>query len=463
MSAPAIGNTVRGMGRSFGREAFASLENPNYRLYFSGQVVSMVGNWMQTVGQSWLVLQLTGSATMIGLVVALQTLPVLLLGPYGGVIADRVDKRKMMIVLQAGKLALALILGLLAISHTVQIWHVFLLAGLLGLDNSFENPARQAFVQEMVGREHLRNAVSLNQVIANGARAVGPAGAGILIASAGVGVCFLANAASFVAVISSLVMLNTSKLMPSPPAPRAKGQVREGFRYVRRTPALAIPLVMTSIIGCLAYEFQVVLPIVAKETFHGDSRTYGFMTAAMGAGAIAGGLWAAARGRTGTAPMIRSAVGFGLAILATSIAPTFFLALVAMVFVGFTSVTYLTKGSSTVQLATDPMMRGRVMALWAVAFMGSTPIGGPAVGWVCEQFGARAGLVLGGLACLVAAGLGWMYLRSAAGRREIAAEAAALEAAKAAPLDIAAEAAALEASALEATALEAAETAALDV
>lgn len=412
---------ARATGRSFGRDTFASLQNPNYRKYFSGQVISMIGNWMQTVGQSWLVLQLTGSATAIGLVVALQTLPVLVCGPYGGVVADRVNKRRLMIILQAGKGSLALILGLLAITHNVQLWQVFVLAALLGLDNSFENPARQAFVQEMVGRDHLRNAVSLNSVIANGARAVGPAIAGILIATAGVGFCFLANAASFIAVITSLLLLDTSKLMPSTPAPRAKGQVREGFRYVRRTPAIAVPLAMTMIIGCLAYEFQVVLPIVAKETFDGDSKTYGFMTAAMGAGAIVGGLWVAARGRTGTLPLVKSATGFGVAILLAAAAPTFPTILAAMVLVGFSSVTYMSKGNSTVQLAADPMMRGRVLSLWAVAFMGTTPIGGPIAGWVCEQFGARAGLVLGGVACLAGAALGAAYLRSASGRRAAAA------------------------------------------
>jgi MFS family permease len=402
--------------RSFGRDAFASLQNRNYRTYFIGQIISMVGTWMQTVGQSWLVLELTGSSTKIGLVVALQTLPVLLLGPYGGVIADRVDKRRLMIILQAGKGLLALILGMLAVTHQVQLWQVFVLATLLGLDNCFENPTRQSFVQEMVGREDLRNAVSLNSVLTNSARAVGPAAAGIIIATCGVGFCFLINAVSFVAVITSLLLLDVSKLMPSPPTQRAKGQLREGLAYVRRTPAIAVPLTMMAIIGCLAYEFQVVLPIVAQQTFHGGSRTYGFMTAFMGIGAVFGGLWIAARGKTGTRSLVKAAVCFGIAIFAAAAAPNIGLELVALVFVGFTSVSFMSRGSSTLQLAAAPTMRGRVMSLWAVAVMGSTPIGGPIAGWVAEATGARGGLVLGGAACLAAAVLGACYLQFRANR-----------------------------------------------
>jgi MFS family permease len=396
---------------TLGRETFASLRNPNYRRYFSGQAVSLVGTWMQTVAQSWLVLQLTGSGTQVGGVVALQTLPILLLGPYGGVVADRMDKRKLMIGLQSMMGVLALILGLLTVTHSVQLWQVYALAFLLGLNNCFENPARQAFVLEMVGAEDLRNAISLNSVLVNAARAVGPAFAGLIIAAGGIGVCFLINAVSFVAVVVSLVRLDVSKLQQPHPTSRARGQLREGLAYVRRTPELAIPLLMMALIGCLAYEFQVVLPVVARQTFHGGPQVYGFMTAAMGVGAVVGGLYVAARGRTGMVSLVRSSAVFGVVILAAALAPDLAVEIVALLFVGAASVAVLAKGNSTLQLESEPQMRGRVMALWAVAFLGSTPIGGPVAGAVSEEFGGRAGLLMGAVACLVTAGLGGLAVR----------------------------------------------------
>ena len=392
-------------------QTFAALSNPNYRRYYSGQSVSLVGTWMQTIAQSWLVLELTGSATALGVVIALQTLPTLVLGPYAGVIADRMDKRRLMIGLQSAMGALALLLGLLTITGAVQLWHVYVLAFLLGLNNCFENPARQAFVLEMVGPDDLRNAVSLNSVLVNVARAVGPAIAGIVIATGGLGVCFLLNAVSFVAVVTSLARLDVSALAPSVPAPRAPGQLREGLAYVRRTPALAVPLLMMALVGCLAYEFQVVLPVVASETFAGDARTYGFLTAAMGVGAVVGGLFVAARGRTGLWSLVGTSAAFGVAMLAAALAPTLAVALAAMALVGATSVAFLSTGNSTLQLASAPHMRGRVMALWAVAFLGSTPIGGPIAGVVSQHLGGRAGLALGAVACLVAAGMGALVAR----------------------------------------------------
>ena len=394
-----------------GKDTFASLANPNYRRYFTGQAVSLIGTWMQTVAQSWLVLQLTGSGTALGLVVALQTLPVLLLGPYGGVVADRVDKRKLMMALQAMMGVLALVLGILTVTHEVTLWQVYVLAFLLGMNNCFENPARQSFVLEMVGPTDLRNAVSLNSVLVNAARAVGPAVAGIIIATGGIGICFLINAVSFVAVVFSLATLDVSKLAPSKPTDRTRGQLKEGLSYVRRTPTLAIPLLMMALVGCLAYEFQVVLPIVAKQTFGGGANVYGFMTAAMGVGAVVGGLWVAARGRTGVRSLVNSAAVFGVVIAAAAAAPDLILELLALALVGAASVGFLSKGNSTLQLSASPQMRGRVMALWAVAFLGSTPIGGPIAGAVSEQFGGRAGLALGAVACLVAAGLGALTLR----------------------------------------------------
>lgn len=393
------------------RDMFASLENRNYRLYTAGQATSLAGTWMQSIAQSWLVLELTQSATALGIVVALQTLPTLLLGPYGGVVADRVDKRRFMIALQSMMGVLALALGLLTITGVVQLWHVYALALLLGLNNCFENPTRQSFVLEMVGPEHLRNAVSLNSVLVNVARAVGPAIAGFVIVAGGIGVCFLINAASFVAVVASLARLDTSKLTPSVPAPRAPGQLREGLRYVRGEPHLAVPLLMMALVGCLAYEFQVTLPVLAQDTFAGDARTYGFLTAAMGLGAIVGGLSVAARGRTGVRALVITALAFGVAMAAVALSPNLPVALVAMALVGATSVAFLSMGNSTLQLAAAPTMRGRVMALWAVAFLGSTPIGGPIAGFVSQELGGRAGLLLGAASCVVAALMGLLVIR----------------------------------------------------
>ena len=399
--------------RRFRSRTFAALAIPNYRRYFAGQAVSLVGTWMQTIAQGWLLLTLTGSGTALGVLIAVQMTPVLVLGPYGGVVADRVDKRKLMMLVQAGMGTLALILGVLTATGTVQVWHVFVLAGALGMLTVFDNPTRQSFMLEMVGPDDLRNAVTLNSVLVNAARAVGPAVAGILIATVGVGPCFLINAVSYVAVIVSLATLDTALLRPTEPMPRAPGQLREGFRYVRATPALAIPLGMMALIGTLAYEFQVVLPIVARGTFHGGPETYGFMTAAMGAGAVVGGLIVAGSGRTGVRAIVLAATAFGVAILLAAAAPDLNLELVALTLVGACSVTFIAIGNTTLQLATRPDMRGRVMSLWAVAFLGTTPLGGPIAGFVAQQLGGRAGLVLGGAACLVAAGAGVLALRRA--------------------------------------------------
>src|SRR6202034_2261490 len=335
--------------RRVGRMTFSALSVPNYRRYFTGQTISLIGTWMQTTAQAGLVLTLTDSATDLGFIIALQTLPVLLLGPYAGVIADRVDKRRLMVVLQSLMGVQALVLGVLTVTHHIHLWEVCVLAVVLGLNNTFENPARQAFVLEMVGQTDLRNAVTLNSVIVNTARAVGPAIAGVLIATVGVGVCFIANAASFVAVVISLTTMDKAALNPSKPSQRAKGQMRQGFSYVRHNRGLALPLVMMGMVGMLTYEFQVSLPVLARQTFHGNSEVYGFMTAAMGFGAVVGGLVTAARGSTGVRPLIIAATGFGAVTLLAALAPNLGLELAALALVGWGSVSFLALGNSTLQ------------------------------------------------------------------------------------------------------------------
>ena len=393
---------------------FASLRTPNYRRYFAGQAVSLVGTWMQTVAQAWLVLELTGSGTALGLVAAAQFLPILLLAPYGGLLADRLDKRAILVATQTALGAMALTLGALTVTGAVRLWMVVVLALALGVATAIDNPARQAFAQEMVGADGLRNAVSLNSVMVNAARAVGPAVAGVLIATVGTGLCFLINAASYAAVVAALVGMDARALIPAPHLDRAPGQVRQGLRYVARTPDLLVPLMMLALVGTLAYEFQVVLPLMARGPLDGGAGTYGLLTSAMGAGAIVGGLYVAGHGRTGLRPLSTAAAVFGVAILGAAVAPSVATSLVALAAVGAASVAFLSTGNSTLQLTAEPRFRGRVMALWAVAFLGSTPLGAPVIGAVSEHLSPRGGLVIGGLACLVAAGLG--ALAAARGR-----------------------------------------------
>jgi MFS family permease len=366
---------------------------------------------MQTIAMGWLLLTLTGSGALLGALIAVQTLPVLVLGPYGGVVADRVDKRRLMVILQTAMGVQALLLGVLTVTGAVQLWHVGALAFLLGLNNAFENPARQSFMLEMVGRDSLRNAVSLNSTLVNMARIVGPAVGGVLIATVGVGVCFLINAASFVAVVSSLVRLDRSGLEPSVPIERGRGQLREGLEYVKSTPELGVPLLMMALAGMLAYEFQVTLPVMAQEALHAGAEGYGLMTAAMGLGAVGGGLLIAARGKVGLKPIALGATALGGALFLAGFAPDLPLELAALVLVGWASVSFMSSGNATLQLTAAPNMRGRVMSLWFVAFQGSTPIGGPIIGWIIGFAGARAGLHVGAITCLLVAALGFAAMR----------------------------------------------------
>jgi MFS family permease len=397
-----------------GRITFAALAVPNYRRYYIGQAVSLTGTWMQMTAQAWLVLTLTHSSTALGLIVALQTLPVLLLTPYGGVVADRSDKRRIMIALQSAMAIQALVLGVLTVTGSVRVWEIGLLAAALGVSNAFENPSRQSFMLELVGHQHLRNAVTLNSVLVNVARTLGPAVAGILIATVGDGVCFLINAASFVAVIASLVTLDLLRIERSKPTPRAPGQLREGLRYVRSTPGLAVPLLMMAAVGCLTYEFQVSLPVMASRGLRVGASGFGFMTAAMGIGAVCGGLLVAARGKTGLRPLILAAWLFGAMVAGAALARSLPLELVALALTGGASIAFMSTGNSTLQLNAAPSMRGRVMALWFVAFQGSTPIGGPVIGWIMAVAGARAGLGVGALTCLLVAAAGAIALRRSA-------------------------------------------------
>jgi len=390
--------------------AFSPLAVRNFRFYFIGQTLSVSGTWMQRVAQSWLVLELTGSGTALGLVTAVQFLPVLFLAPLGGVVADRFNKRRLLLVTQSLAAVLATALGLLVLFDLVQIWMVYALAGALGLVASLDNPTRQTFVLELVGRDQLTSAVSLNSVLVNLARVLGPAAAGALIVTVGLGPCFLANAGTYLAVIAALILMRVAELHTVAPQGRRTGQLREGLRYIRSTPALLTPLVMMGVVGMFAYEFQVILPLIAKFTFGGDAGTYATMTACMGGGAVVGGLVTASRRARPAVALSRTAALFGVTQLFVSFAPTLATAYLALVALGAASIGFLALGNATLQLSSTPEMRGRVMGLWAVAFLGSTPIGGPIVGWVGEHIGPRYGLGLGGVATLLAAAFAYRRL-----------------------------------------------------
>ena len=386
-------------------QTFSSLRIRNFRLYFTAQLISVSGTWMQSVAQAWLVLHLTDSGVALGLVVGLQFLPMLLFGPFGGLVADRVDKRRLLFATQTAGGVLALVLGILVVSHTVVLWQVYLMAGLLGVVNLFDNPARQTFMIEMVGREDLPNAVSLNSVVMNASRVVGPAIGGVIITVFGLGICFFVNAASYVAVIVGLAMMRTSELHPTAPVERAKGQVRDGFRYVWRTPALRNVLLSVALIGIFAYNFTVTLALLAKGTFHGGAGTYATLTACMGAGAIVGGLAAAHRARPTPRLLQVLALIFGGLLAAVALAPTLLAADLLIVLMGAASIGFIATANATLQLTADPSMRGRVMALYAMAFLGTTPIGAPLVGAIAQWTSPRIALLTGAAATIVSAGL----------------------------------------------------------
>ena len=388
--------------KQFSHTTFASLKVRNYRLYFIGQGISITGTWMQTIGQSWLVLELTGSGTALGLVTALQFLPILFLAPLGGVMADRFSKRKILFFTQSFAGILALILGLLVATHAVELWMVFVLAGLLGLNNAIDNPTRQSFIFEMVGQNDVSNAVTLNSTEVNLGRIIGPGIAGVIIATIGLALCFFINAISYVAVLICLYVMNAGELHVHERILRAKGQVREGFRYVLNTPLLRDLLIMMALIGTFAYEFQISLALLARYTFHGSAGDYALLTSAMGVGSVIGGLATAGRKKTSPKVLIKMTIFLGVAMILTSLSPTLPLAVAAMIMVGIASISFTSLGNSILQLESAPNMRSRVMALWSVAFLGSTPIGGPIIGWIGEHVDPRWGIGIGGLSAILA-------------------------------------------------------------
>ncbi len=394
--------------RKISKKTFTSLGVYNFRLYFFAQAISLSGTWMQVIGQSWIVLELTGSGTAVGIVTALQFLPMLLFGAYGGVIADRFNKRTVLYVTQSVSCLLAVILGALVITHTVELWMIKVLALLLGLVSAVDSPTRQTFISEMVGRDHLTNAISVNSIQVNLARVIGPAIAGVIIAAFGLGVCFIVNAVSFIPVIIALALMRKNELHAAERITVIRGKLMEGFRYVRDTPVLRDTLVMLAIVGTLAYEFSVVVPLFAQFTLGGTARTYATLNVAIGLGSLAGGLYTSHRKVITRRMIYGSAIMFGLSMATAAVTSTLTPAFISMTIMGFYSICFLSQSNSVLQIESTPSMRGRVMALWAVAYLGSTPIGGPIIGWASQAYSPRLGLLLGAGACLVAGIYGYI-------------------------------------------------------
>jgi MFS family permease len=392
--------------RLAGQRTFHSLRVRNYRLFFFSQLISLSGTWMQTTAQSWLVLDLTGEKSAgfaLGLMMALQFLPLLLFGVWGGLIADRLDKRRTLIWTQSAAAVLAVALFVIVLTGVIQLWMIYVLAFLLGVVTVFDNPTRQAFVIEMVGADDVANAVGLNSAVFNGARLVGPAIAGVSIHAIGISPSFLLNAISFIPVVAALGLMRTRELVRHEPLARSKGQVREGLRYAWHTPALRSTLLLVTVVATFGFNFIIVLPLLAKYEFHGGAGLYGLLLAVMAGGSLVGALVAAARARPSRPLLVGSAAAFSVLAMLVAVAPTAVWAAILLVPMGAFSMVFIATANSALQLTSRHEMRGRVMALYALVFLGSTPIGGPFIGWISQQWGARAGLFDGGALSLAAA------------------------------------------------------------
>lgn len=393
------------------RETFASFRVRNFRLFFMGQGISQIGNWLTLIAQTLLVLDLTGDGVAVGLLVACQFAPVLILGAWAGLVADRSDKRRLLFIVQVGAMAQSFVLAGLAFMDEPPLAAIYVVAAFGGLCMAFDNPARRAFVVEMVPEDMVHNAVSLNSAMMTSSRVIGPALGGLLITTVGYGWAFALDGFSYIAVLVGLWLMRTEDLRPSTPAPRGKGQVREGLRYVRRTPVLFVPLVMMLFVGTLAFNFQVTLPLLVTRTFDRSKVAFTVLFSVISLGSLVGALWTARRRTIGVADVIRASLGFGLALLALAMAPTVAWAFPLGFVLGMTSIGFLTASTAIVQTEAAPEMRGRVLALQAMVFLGSTPIGGPIVGAIAEYVGPRWAVAVGGLAALGAAAWGTLALR----------------------------------------------------
>ncbi|MEA2475915.1 MAG: hypothetical protein QOC87_114 [Actinomycetota bacterium] len=403
-------------------KTFSSLRIRNYRLYFFGQIISMSGTWMQIVGQGWLVLKLTGSGIDLGLVTALQFVPVLVGGAWGGIVADRVNKHRLVTWTQVAAGILAIALGALTVTGVVTLWMVYLLAFLLGCVTVFDVPARQSFVMEIVGPDDVANAVGLNTTVFTSARIVGPAIAAVIIALFGIGPCFFINGISYIAVIAGLLMMDPSELRQVDPIPRGKGQIREGLRYVWSRPELRSTLLVMAVVGTLAFNFRILLPLMVRDVFSGGAGLYGVLSSVMGVGTLIGALISAGRSKPTRRLLVGTTLAFGILMILAGIAPSLALEVAVLIPLGAVSIAFIATANSTLQLNSSDSMRGRVMALYSIVFLGSTPIGGPLVGWIAQSSSVGLAFVIPGIAT-AASGVAamWALRRStlAAGETDV--------------------------------------------
>lgn len=397
------------------RTTFRSLQTRNFRLFFVGQLVSQAGTWMQSVAIVWVVLRLTDSGTALGLVTAAQFLPMLVLGAWTGLLADRVDRHRLMVGTQVSFTLLAVAFSVLMLTDQESVATMYVLALIFGIITAVDNPARRSLVAELVAEDDVANAVGLNSALMTGSRVVGPALAGVLIAGPGAAACFVVNALTYLAVIGALLRIDRSALRSAPPVARAKGQLRDGFRYVWRTPELRLTLLLVGVVGLSAFNYQVSLPLLAERTFQGDATTFTLLFAAMSVGSVGGALAVASRRHVDLTSLVRTGVALAVATLALAAAPTLPLAVLAVLPVGFSSIFLVSASSAAVQLTADPSMRGRVLALVAMLFIGSTPIGSPIIGWVSEVSSPRVGIAIGGVATALVTAWTARQMRSGAG------------------------------------------------
>jgi len=390
---------------------FAALRHRNFRLYLMGQGLSQAGTWMQTVAMGWLVLKVTGSGGMLGLVSAAQFTPTLLFGAFAGTLADRHSRWHMLQITQVLAAVIAIVLGLMVVTDTISVWSLFVLAAAFGTVNAFDMPIRSSFVYELVGSEDITSAVGIGSTTNNVARIIGPGAAGVLIAAFGLAVPFLVNGVSFLAIAIALLLMRQSEFVPKAPVKREKGQVREGIKVVWADSRLRTPMLMTVVIGMLAYENQISLPLFAKYTFDREATGYGILSSVMGVGSVIGGLLIARFGRATHKRLGFAAAFLGGSMLLAAVMPTFWTMSAALLLVGAGSVAFITMNSATLQLTSPVEVRGRVMALYITAIIGTTPIGGPIIGWIGQHIDPRATYITGGLACLLTAAFAWPSLR----------------------------------------------------
>lgn len=390
-------------GRPRGSIVRSLKHSKNLRIYFAGHSVSVIGTWVQRVAQDWLVLQITDSGVALGVSVAAQFAPILLFGSYGGLLVDRLDRRRTLMTTQVLSALLAGCLAVITLLDVVQLWSVLALGLGLGFVTVLDVPARHAFIASTVEPDDYANAQALSSSVNNAGRLVGPAVAGLLIAAVGVGFAFAVNAASFIAVLVSLAMLNTRTLKPSPRIPQEKGQIREGLRYVWAAPHMRATIILVAVVAVFGQNFRIILPIAATELYHGDASTYGYLTSAIGLGALLGAVVSAKIEIPTVWTLLLTTVAFGAANMVAAVSPALTMALMTMVAVGITNVIFNTVARSVLLLNSEPAMHGRMMALHGQVFLGSTPLGAPLMGWICELWGARAGFVVAGGTALLAA------------------------------------------------------------